>query len=157
MVRIESARTSGFGSSASWCEWGMRATNLDKRVHGENDELGLRLGVVHEVEVHELFLLNVFGLHVFEHVGEQGRHVFADGHIRDHPLDRIFPAITVLAIQVGTELVRLAFALGTKVARELHGRRAEKTSDPGSTPPTHARRVHTYLIFRDSVSCGRMV
>ena len=109
---------------------------FDKRVDGENHKLRLRLGIVHQVQVHELFLLEVLGLHVFEHVGEQGRHVFADGHIRDHPLDRIFPAIAVLAIQVGTELVRLAFALGTKVARELHGRRAEKTSDPGSTPPS---------------------
>lgn len=98
MVRIESARTSGFGSSASWCEWGMRATNLDKRVHGENDELGLRLGVVHEVEVHELFLLNVFGLHVFEHVWEERGHVLANGHVGDDALDRVLAPLAVLAV-----------------------------------------------------------
>jgi hypothetical protein len=44
---------------------------LHERVHGEDDELRLRLGVVHEVEVHELLLLEVVRLHVLEHVREQ--------------------------------------------------------------------------------------
>jgi hypothetical protein len=38
------------------------ATHLYKRVDGENDELGLRLGIVHEVEVDELLLLQVVRL-----------------------------------------------------------------------------------------------
>jgi hypothetical protein len=35
---------------------------FDKGVDGEDDELGLRLGIVHEVEIDELFLLEVFCL-----------------------------------------------------------------------------------------------
>jgi hypothetical protein len=44
---------------------------LHKCVHGEDDELGLSLGVVHEVKVDELLLLEIVGLHVLEHVGEE--------------------------------------------------------------------------------------
>lgn len=48
---------------------------FDEGVDGEDDELGLRFGVVDEVEVDEFFLFDVFGLHVFEDVGEETAHV----------------------------------------------------------------------------------
>ena len=43
---------------------------LDEGVDSEDDELGLRLRVVHEVEVYELLLLEVDCLHVLEDIGE---------------------------------------------------------------------------------------
>ncbi len=66
---------------------------LDERVDGEDDELRLRLGVVHEVEVDELLLFEVFGLHVFEHVWKETADVLADGHVGDDALDGILSAI----------------------------------------------------------------
>lgn len=51
---------------------------LDERVDGEDDEVGLRLGVVNEIEIDKLLLLDVFGLHVLENVGEKAADIFAD-------------------------------------------------------------------------------
>lgn len=44
---------------------------LDKGIDGENDEFGLCLCIVHEVEVDEFLLLEIFGLHILEYVGEE--------------------------------------------------------------------------------------
>jgi hypothetical protein len=101
---------------------------LDERVDGEDDEVGLRLGVVDEIEVDELLLLDVFGLHVFENVGEKAADIFAgdfkrkfplskqdpfvrtlsDGHVSDDPLDGILAFVTILTIKVGAKLKVLA-------------------------------------------------
>ena len=95
IVRIASARISGFGSSESCVS---ARTYLDKGVHCENHELRLCLGVVHEVEVDELLLLQILRLHVFEHVGKERRDVLADGHVGNDPLDAILAFLAVLAV-----------------------------------------------------------
>lgn len=55
---------------------------LHEGVDGEDDEFGLGFGVVDEVEVDEFFLFDVFGLHVFEHIGEETAHVCVRGNVR---------------------------------------------------------------------------
>ncbi len=70
---------SGFGSSES----------LTKVFDGKNDEFWLCFGVVHEVKVDELLLLEVFCLHVLEYIGEKATDVLAYGHVGDDTLDGI--------------------------------------------------------------------
>ena len=76
--------------------WVLRV--LDECVDREDHELGLCLGVVYEVEVDELLLLDVLRLHVLEHVGEECGHVLADGHVGNHALDRVLAAVAILAV-----------------------------------------------------------
>jgi hypothetical protein len=56
---------------------------LDEGVDGEDGEVGLALGVVDEVEVDQLFELQVLGLPVFHHVRQQHAHVLAHRHGRN--------------------------------------------------------------------------
>ena len=49
---------------------------LHERVDGEDDEFRLRLGVIHEIEIDELFLLEVVRLHVLEHVRKETTDIF---------------------------------------------------------------------------------
>lgn len=51
---------------------------FDERVDGEDDEVGLRFGVVNEIEIDELLLLDVLGLHVFEDVGEKAADIWRE-------------------------------------------------------------------------------
>ena len=82
-------------------------TYLDERVHGEDDKLRLCLCIVHEVEVNEFLLFQVLGLHVLEDIGEKTGDVLSDGHVCNDAFDCILPFVSVLAIQVRTELVVL--------------------------------------------------
>jgi len=47
-------------------------THLGEGVDSEYGEVGLRLGVVHEVEVDQFLELQVVSLHAVHHIGEQG-------------------------------------------------------------------------------------
>jgi len=51
-----------------------------KGVDGHDGEVGFAFGVVDDVKVDKLFQLNACRLHAFDHVGEERRNVFADGH-----------------------------------------------------------------------------
>lgn len=52
---------------------------FDEGVDGKNDKFGLGFGIVDEVEVDELFLFYVVGLHIFEHVREETADICAEG------------------------------------------------------------------------------
>jgi hypothetical protein len=80
---------------------------LDERVHGEDDELRLRLCIVHEVEVDEFLLLQVFSLHVLENIGEETGDILSDGHVGNDAFDCVLPFVPVLAVQVRAQLVVL--------------------------------------------------
>ena len=56
-------------------EWVRILGVLDEGVHGQNDEFRLCLCIVHEIEIHELLLFEIFCLHVLEDVGEQAANV----------------------------------------------------------------------------------
>ena len=47
-------------------------THLGKGVDGKDGQVGLGLGVVHEVKVDQFLQLQVVGLHAVHHVGKQG-------------------------------------------------------------------------------------
>jgi hypothetical protein len=53
---------------------GVRAV-LDEGVDGHDGKVGLRLGVVHEVQIDELLELEVIRLHAVDDVGEEGADV----------------------------------------------------------------------------------
>ena len=46
--------------------------HLHKCVDSHDGHVGLTLGVVHQVQVHQLFQLQVVRLHTVHHVGEEG-------------------------------------------------------------------------------------
>jgi hypothetical protein len=66
MVRMASALIKGFESAVSWfisfVFRGALRAHLDKCVDCQDNKLGLSLGVVHEIQVHELLLLQVVRL-----------------------------------------------------------------------------------------------
>lgn len=55
---------------------------FDEGVDGKNDEFGLGFGIIDEVEVDELFLFDVVGLHIFEHVREETADIYAKGSVQ---------------------------------------------------------------------------
>ncbi|EEQ40082.1 hypothetical protein CLUG_04209 [Clavispora lusitaniae ATCC 42720] len=81
----------------------------DKRVDGQDTQLRVQLGVVHQVQVDQLLSLNVVRGDVFQHVGEKRRNVFAHGHGSDHTSDGVFALKLVSRHKPALELVRLAF------------------------------------------------
>lgn len=48
------------------------STYLHKGVDGHDGHVGLTLGIVHQVQVYQLFQLQVVRLHTVHHVGEEG-------------------------------------------------------------------------------------
>lgn len=46
--------------------------HLHKGVDGHDGHVGLTLGIVHQVQVHQLLQLQVVRLHTVHHVGEEG-------------------------------------------------------------------------------------
>ena len=81
---------------------------LDEGVYGEDGEVGVALGVIDEVEVHELFELHVGRLDAVDDVGEEHGHILADGHRRDHLLHRLLLLLLLLVVQLLLQLVDLA-------------------------------------------------
>ena len=71
-------------------------TCLDKGVDGQDAKLWVGLGVVHEVEIDQLLLLQVVCLHVLDHVGEQRADILANGHGSNNLLDGLLPLRRVL-------------------------------------------------------------
>ena len=96
--------------------------DLDKGVDGENNEVRLVLGVVHQVKVDELLLLQVVRLHVLEDVREEGRDILrrsysalhsapgkrenhlANCHGGDGLFDRFLAHRGVVAVELDREL-----------------------------------------------------
>ena len=125
MVRMARARTSGLGSAVS-CKShqdehdSVGCTHFDEGVHGEDDKLGLRFGVIHEVQVDQLLLLQIFRLlvephqykkrkasggqwcthHVLDDIWEQSAAVLPNGMIRDDPFDGVGPLVAVLRVEL---------------------------------------------------------
>ena len=81
---------------------------LDERVDGHDREVGLRLGVVDQVEVDQLLELEVVGLRAVGDVGEEHRDVLADSHRRDDLLDGLLGAGAVRGAEVLFQLGDLA-------------------------------------------------
>ena len=90
---------------------------LDKGVHGQDGEVGLALGVVDQVEVHELLQLDVARLDAVEHVSEQHRDVLAHGHRSDDLLDRLLLLLHLGVGQLLLELANLTCRAGSQVSR----------------------------------------
>lgn len=67
-------------------------------------------GDIHQVQVYQLLLVQVGGRDVLEDVGEQGRHVLAQGHGHDGLLNGLLALVGVLRHEPGAQLERLALA-----------------------------------------------
>lgn len=91
-------------------------THFDKCVNGEDDEFGLRFGIVHQIEVHEFLLLQILRLHILQDVRKQARDVLPDSHVGDNTLDRILALVPVLAVQIRAQFPVFACRI---VGREL--------------------------------------
>lgn len=55
-------------------------TYLLESIDGEYSHLLVILGVVHDVQVHQLFQFEVGGCDALQNVCEQARNIFPDGH-----------------------------------------------------------------------------
>ena len=77
---------------------------LLERVDRHNHQIWLRLGVVDNVEVNELFQLNRLSLHALDHVWEERRDIFTDGHHSNHLLCGFFPLVGSRGVQVNLKL-----------------------------------------------------
>mmetsp|Transcript_15997 Transcript_15997/g.41525 ORF Transcript_15997/g.41525 Transcript_15997/m.41525 type:complete len:1014 (+) Transcript_15997:689-3730(+) len=93
---------------------------LDKGVDGENAEVRLRLGVVDEVQVHQLLELQVLRLHAVHQVREQHAHVLAHRHERDHLLHRVLLLRLVHIPELLLELMDLTLFGGGEILRVSH-------------------------------------
>lgn len=69
-------------------EWVAVFTVLDKCVHCHDSHVGMRLGVVHQVEIHKLLEFQIVSLHTVDNIGKQSRHVLAHGHGGNDLLER---------------------------------------------------------------------
>ena len=49
---------------------------LDESVHSQDNQLWLRLRIVHEVQIYKLLLLQIIRLHVLQHIWEEAAHVW---------------------------------------------------------------------------------
>ena len=78
--------------------------NLDKGVDCHDGHVWLRLGVVHQVQVHQLLQFLVVRLHAVDHIGEQRRNVLAHRHAGNHLLEeniKIYNRFYNIAINCG--------------------------------------------------------
>ena len=91
--------------------------HLYEGVDRKNREVGLALGVVDQVEVHELLQLDVPRLDAVEHVGEQHRDVLTHGHRGDDLLDRLLLLLHLGVGQLLLELADLACRAASQVRR----------------------------------------
>ena len=110
---------------------------LDKGVHGEDGEVGLALGVVDQVEVHELLQLDVPRLDAVEHVGEQHRDVLTHGHRGDDLLDRLLLLLHLGVGQLLLELADLACRAASQVSRASRCARSLTAASSGAQRAAH--------------------
>ena len=88
-------------------------THLDKGVHTHDGEVRLGLSIVDEVQVNQLFELQVVRLHAVDDVWKQHRDVFAHSHGSYDLLDGFFLLGPVQAAKVLLELMDLACTTST--------------------------------------------
>lgn len=60
--------------------WVSKLRYLDERVDRHDGHVRLALSIVHQVQIHQLFQLQIVGLHAVHHIGEQRGHVFPYCH-----------------------------------------------------------------------------
>jgi hypothetical protein len=56
------------------------SNNLYEGINSHDCHVGLTLGVVHEVQVDQLFQFKVVCLHTVDNIREKGRYIFANRH-----------------------------------------------------------------------------
>mmetsp|Transcript_69392 Transcript_69392/g.201331 ORF Transcript_69392/g.201331 Transcript_69392/m.201331 type:complete len:285 (-) Transcript_69392:17-871(-) len=88
---------------------------LAEGVDGQDRQLRLRLGVIHDVQVHQLLQLDVVRLDAIHDICEQSGHVLADGHVRDDLLDRILLLGLVARMELLLQLLDLTSLGGLEV------------------------------------------
>jgi hypothetical protein len=89
---------------------------LDERVDSQEGELGLGLGVVDEVQVHQFLEFDIARLDAVEDVSEEHGDVLADGHAGNDLLDGVDLGVAVGRMKLETELVHLTLLLGGEEA-----------------------------------------
>lgn len=89
---------------------------LDEGVDGQKGKLGLGLGVVDQIQVHQFLELDVSRLDAVEDVGEEHGDIFSHGHRSDYLLDGIDLGVAVGGMKLETELVHLTLFLGGEEA-----------------------------------------
>jgi hypothetical protein len=89
---------------------------LHERVDGQQCQLRLALGVIDEIQVHQLLQFDVPRLDAVQHVREQARHVLPHGHGRDDLLHGVDLHEAVGRVQLETQFVHLALLLGREEA-----------------------------------------
>lgn len=57
---------------------------LHERVNSHNCHIRLALGVVHQIQINQLFKLKVVCLHAVDDIWEKGRNILADCHRGNH-------------------------------------------------------------------------
>jgi|JI6StandDraft_1071083.scaffolds.fasta_scaffold318414_1 hypothetical protein len=77
-------------------------------VYSEDGEIGVGLGVAHDVEVDEFFELQGGGGDIFEYVHEERGDVFSVGHVGDDPSDGFLLLIDVHPVQFVLQFSDLA-------------------------------------------------
>ena len=60
-------------------------------------------GVAHDVEIDEFFEFHGFDGDIFEYIHEEGRDIFAVGHVRDDASDGFLFLIEVIAVKFISE------------------------------------------------------
>ena len=134
---------------------GAAATRLDERVDGHDRQVGLRLGVVDEVQVDQLLQLQVLRLHVVHDRGEEHGDVLAHGHGRDHLLHGLLLLGPVQAGQLLLELMDLAWGRGWRGpgGHARAGPRPAPAAPPARTPappPLHPSPLLVVLKYLPS-------
>mmetsp|Transcript_13169 Transcript_13169/g.33412 ORF Transcript_13169/g.33412 Transcript_13169/m.33412 type:complete len:253 (+) Transcript_13169:4533-5291(+) len=76
-------------------------------VHGEEGDVGVLLGVVHEVEVDEFFDGDGRREDVFDDVGEKLRRVFAEGDEREDAFERVGLELVGGGVEAGPDELRV--------------------------------------------------
>mmetsp|Transcript_777 Transcript_777/g.3202 ORF Transcript_777/g.3202 Transcript_777/m.3202 type:complete len:716 (+) Transcript_777:454-2601(+) len=114
---------------------------LDEGVDRQKRQIRLALGVVDEVEIHQLLELDVVGLDAVHDVREQLGHVLSHGDIRDDLLHRVHLLLPVLGRQLLPQLMRLTLLAGGEKARVGAAFGSHGTAVPrGKEVPAPSRR-----------------
>mmetsp|Transcript_24348 Transcript_24348/g.39794 ORF Transcript_24348/g.39794 Transcript_24348/m.39794 type:complete len:217 (+) Transcript_24348:1452-2102(+) len=90
---------------------------LHKRVDGQQGQFGLRLGVVDQVQVHQLFEFNVSSLNAIENIRKEHGDVFSYGHVGDDLFDGIDLDMLFRGMELHSELMHFTLFLGGEEPR----------------------------------------
>ena len=83
----------------------------DERLHGQQSQIGLLVGVVDQVQIDQLLHLNVSLLHAVDDIDEQLGHILVDGHQRDNLLQGVLLVVDSVRGKLLLQLRQLIYKI----------------------------------------------